>query len=161
MLPIEDQPDLLDDIAADDLTPEQRTHERRVVAARRLIKAREEKDATEAVFKRAEAKFKQEQGAFWEAMHDSSETTVTLELGDPYGKVQFQRRQTVRGRVLDKVRARESLEKLHLTQAITEPVAIRQGALNDHVREWLKNGDPIPDGLDFSRTRFVTITRKS
>jgi hypothetical protein len=128
--------------------------------ARRLVKAQEDTERAKNLAKQLEAAAKDAQEAFWDRMDDEGDTTRTMDLGEPYGKVQFVKRETPRARVLSKDVARAAIREAGLDEALLEDAAIRQAALNDYVREWLRSGEPLPAGIDVSFSRYVTITRK-
>lgn len=134
--------------------------ERLATMGRRLVEKQERRDADAKVAAKSEAAYDAEELAFWEAMDAAEQTTGTFDLGEPYGKVQFVKRSTVRSHVLDKDRLVESLRELHLDEGMVDPVALRKAPLNEYVRGLLKTGEAFPDGLDFRTTRYVTVTRK-
>jgi len=128
--------------------------------ARKLVDKKEAKDRTASAAKKAEEEFKSVQELIWDHMDDQGLTTLTIDLGDPYGKVQFQKRETIRGIVKDPVKAAESLKALGLEDALLGEPKVHQRALSEHVRDWLASGQTIPDGIDFNPTRYVSVTRK-
>lgn len=134
--------------------------ERLDTMARRLVDLREKKDETERIFKKAKKEYKAVEAEFWEHMEDQGLTSFNQDLGDGYGKIQLQKRETIRGIVRDKTAAIKALQEMGLADALLAPFDIPQGALSEHVRDWLASGQEIPDGLDFNPTRFITLTRK-
>lgn len=128
--------------------------------ARQLVDLRTAKDDTERAAKKAKSEYKAVEAEFWENMEDQGLTTFTADLGEGYGKVQFQKRETIRGIVRDKARAITALTEMNLEDALLGTPEIPQGALSEHVRDWLASGQEIPDGIDFNPTRYVSQTRK-
>jgi hypothetical protein len=128
--------------------------------ARKLVKRREAYDKAAARAKKLEKEFKDTQADFWEHMDDEGLTTLTVDLGPGIGKVQFQKRETIRGIVKDPTKAVESLKAMGLADALLGDPRIHQRALSESVRDWLASGQKIPDGLDFNPTRYVSQTRK-
>lgn len=137
--------------------------ETRKTLAIRAIKARAAHEKAKQAADKAERAHARAQAALWENLDDADETTVTIELGAPYGKVQFQKRSTIRARVPAELRsiAVASMEESGLAAALVSIEPHFNGkALNDTVRECLKNKQPIPDGVDWSETKYVTISLK-
>jgi len=128
--------------------------------ARLLVKKREEYEKVDAERKKLEKEFKEVQAEFWEFMDDQGMTTFTADLGPGFGKVQFQKRETIRGIVKDPAKAAEALRKLGLGDALLGEPKVHQRALSEHVRDWLASGQPLPEGIDFNPTRYVSQTRK-
>lgn len=134
--------------------------ERRDTMARTLIDKRKAKDEAEAKADAAKRAYKQVEQEFWADMAEEGMTTFTSDLGPGYGKVQFQKRQTVRGIILDKDKAAESLREEGLDDGLLGAPEIRKAALNEHVRDLVAAGQPLPEGIDFSDTKYVSISRK-
>lgn len=131
-----------------------------VTLGRRLIQKREKLDAAERAAKAAKDEHDQAQAALWDKMDDEKRTTDTLDLGEPYGKVQFQKRETIRGNILDKTRAIQAIKDEHLDDSLLEAFTIRRKPLNDLIKARLRSQQPLPNGVDFSTTRYVTISRR-
>lgn len=134
--------------------------ERLDTLARQLVDLREARDKASAAEDKAKKAYKAAEADFWEHMEDQGMTTFTSDLGEGYGKCQFQKRETIRGIVRDKDAARAAIEELHLEDALFGGQEIAQGALSEHVRDWLAAGQEIPDGIDFNPTRYVSLSRK-
>ena len=129
--------------------------------ARRLVAAKLEAERAAREADIAKRAFADLEDAFWERMSGRNESSMTMELGAPYGDVLFVRQETVRAHVRDKERALKSITELGYAEALIDPLTgIRKKPLNDYMKDWLKAAAPIPDGLDFTITRYVTITIK-
>lgn len=128
--------------------------------ARQLVDAREKRDDANQKAKKAEKAYKDLEREFWETMSDVGQTTATFDLGEGYGKVQFQRRETIRGIVTDPEAAVQAIIDAGLGPALLGPQKVQARALNEQMRSWLDAGQPIPNGLDFNPSRYVSITRK-
>jgi hypothetical protein len=129
--------------------------------ARRLVEAKLAAEEADRRAKLRKREFDDQEDAWWEAMAAANESSVTLELGAPYGTVLFVRQETVRAHVRDKDRAMKAIREAGLAEALIDPLTgIRKKPLNDYMKDWLKTHAPIPDGLDFTITRYVTITIK-
>jgi hypothetical protein len=70
------------------------------------------------------------------------------------------RRETVRGNVKDHSKAVQSIREAGLEGELLTDPKIPQKPLNDNMRDWLASGQAIPEGLDFSVKRYVSVTRK-
>lgn len=134
--------------------------ERLDTLARQLVDLREKHETAEAAAKKAKKAYKAAEADFWEHMEDQGLTTFTSDLGTGYGKCQFQKRETIRGIVRDKDAARKAIEEMNLEDSLLGGAEIQQGALSEHVRDWLAAGQEIPAGIDFNPTRYVSLSRK-
>jgi hypothetical protein len=130
--------------------------------ARRLVDLKDEKNRLEKDAERAARAYSEEEQAFWMELSDElgDIKTVTLDLGEGYGTVQLQRRETITARIVDKEAAVESLEAAGLGQGMLGVPEIRKRALNEEVRDRLQRGEALPDGVDFNARRYITVTRK-
>jgi hypothetical protein len=132
-----------------------------VALARRLVERTDEAKLLEQKAKQAERDRRDAEADMWDAMYDARRKSETLDLDWPWGTVQLVRRDTIRAIIKDKDLAARSLRKAGYADAVIDPTyGIRQKALNDHVRDCIRTGAPIPEGVDFTVTRYVTITRK-
>ncbi len=134
--------------------------ERIATLGRRLVAAEDAAVEAEAKAKTLRERADQAEREFWERMDAEDQTTGTWDLGEPYGKVQFQKQSTIRSTIVDKEAALRSVTEAGLADAVIDDRAFRKKPLNDDVKERLRNGEPLLDGVDFTRTKYVTITRK-
>ena len=128
--------------------------------AREMVSKREAFEKVETEAKRLKKIYEEAQAAFWEHLDDIGLKTATLDLGDGFGEIQFQRRETVRGNVKDHAKAVQSIREAGLEGELLTDPKIPQKPLNDNMRDWLASGQAIPEGLDFSVKRYVSVTRK-
>jgi hypothetical protein len=128
--------------------------------ARRLVQLKDEKNRAEKVAEAAARAYRDAEADFWLDLEDGSDKTITKDLGPPYGVVQFQRRETITGRVLNDEQAEKALEALGESEAILGPRSVRKKVLNEKVRRWIESGQPLPEGVDFNTRRYVTVTKK-
>lgn len=128
-------------------------------AARALVDARREKDETAAKATAAEKRYRELEAHFWAAFDDLGMTTTTLDLGPGYGKVQFQKRETVTANVLNAEELAKTLAEEDLTHLLG-PASVRKKALNELIRQRRKSGEEIPAGAEPSVRRYVTIGLK-
>jgi hypothetical protein len=128
--------------------------------ARALVTRRDKRDQLKRDYDNAKADFEGVQADIWEHMEEQKITTLTLDLGEGFGKVQFQKRETIRGIIKDPDKAVKSIEAAGLGDALLGERRIIQKALSENMRDWLASGQQIPEGLDFNPTRYVSISRK-
>lgn len=133
-----------------------------VAQARRLVELKDEMNDKGTIADKAAKAYRTAEEQFWlDLDEDEAKTsTITLDLGKPFGKVQFQKRETITGRVLSDDEAVEALKALGLEDEILGGRQIRKGVLNEHVRQWLRSGMPLPEGVDFNAKRYVTVSKK-
>lgn len=130
---------------------------------RRLVATAERTDELEAELKLAKRAYKDTEELVWDHMDAAKRDSDIRDLGVPYGRVQFTKQETVRGSIIagQKAVARASLAAMGLEDVMFDELGVlRQKVLNDHVKDWLRDGTPFPDGITFFTTRYVTITKK-
>ncbi len=121
----------------------------------KLLKLREAYEvAHRAKVKAEDAKVSQERVVAEMLQAEGMKTAKFDELGVTVGA-----RSTIRSRIFDKDKAIESFEQEALVDDMLEP-GFRKAPLNELVRTRLENGQKLPDGVDFSRTHYITVTRK-
>ena len=153
--------DLFDD--SHDLSDEEAERETQALTtlARQAIDDRRDKEEKERVAKSAAKKAAASEARLWAAMEESKQKTTTLELGEGYGEVQVGRRETITSRVLDQEEAEAALTAAGLADEVLEPTRnVRKKVLNQHVRDLLKAGKPLPEGVDFHPRRYVQFSFK-
>lgn len=130
--------------------------------ARRLVDLKDEKNKLEKEAERAARAYAEDEREFWAELADElgDIKTVTLDLGEGYGTVQLQRRETITARIVDKEAAVVSLEEAGLGPGMLGVPEIRKRALNEEVRDRLQRGEALPEGVDFNARRYITVTRK-
>lgn len=126
--------------------------------ARRFVDAKRKKDKLGIAFDKAEAEFKRLQAELWVAIEATEQKSGTWDLGPGYGTVQLTRRATTTGIVLNKEEAEKALEELG--EEFLGNREVRKKVLNDHLRDCLKTGKPLPKGVDFNTRRYLTTTIK-
>jgi hypothetical protein len=97
----------------------------------------------------------------WEEIEDShgKVSTVTIDLGEGYGKVQFQRRQTTYSRIIDEDAFVEAVKAAGREDEFLKP-GIRKKVLNEEVRDRNDRGVPQIEGTDFTVNRYISISRR-
>lgn len=136
---------------------------------RELMKRRDAyekaKSASNAAYER-----KQEQEAFVHELLTSStnkrsQTTITRDIGPPWGEVRFQRTEQMWGKVYDHDAAVKAIEQEggDLMEALVEPsthVKFRQKALNDLVKSRREAGQDLPAGIEPAPRKGVSVSVK-
>lgn len=133
--------------------------ERLDTLARILVDRRDVKDETERAAKKAKKEYEAAEQDIWNALDDENVTSMNFDLPD-IGKVQIQKRQTVRGIVTDKEAAIAALRELGLDEGMLGVEEIRKAPLNEHVRDLLQSGQEFPAGIDYTQKSYVSISRK-
>lgn len=127
---------------------------------RRLVEVRERRDETKAAADIAEKEYRELEGELWDELDESPiKGAIKIDLGEPYGVITFQPRETYYGRVLDADAALEHFERTAQVEEFTQPKIV-MSRVNELVRESLEQGKAIPDGLDFYAKRYVSISRQ-
>lgn len=127
--------------------------------ARKLLDRRVNNDAAQKTAKETKDALDKQQGVVHDMMEAAGDITVTKDLGPGYGRVQLGRRKTIFGRVIDSEVALEALDNEGYGAEMAK-VEIRKGPLNELIRTRLETGEALPDGVDFSETRYVQVTRR-
>lgn len=126
---------------------------------RRLMEAREERDITEKAAKNAEKFYREVEAELYDELEDSPiKGSIKIDLGEPYGTVTFQPKETYYGRVLDTDQALDYLDARALADEFTKPKIV-MARIHELVREKLEQRQPLPDGLDFYAKRYISISR--
>lgn len=128
--------------------------------ARKLLDLRRIADRAEAEFKKAEAKKDAQETRFWELLEDEDMSSFNADLGPGYGRFSLTRGRTIYSRILDRDVAAEALKRLGREPAEIFRQEIQKAPANQLVKECLEHGQDIPDGFDYSETRYITATRR-
>lgn len=127
---------------------------------RRLIDARERRDLDKTALSASEAEFREIEADVFELLRSSGiVSTLKLDLGDPYGTVAFLPRETTYGRIIDEDLAIKYYKSRAKLEEYTE-IKFGSARINEDVRKALEAGESPPPGVDFTKRRGVTITRK-
>lgn len=126
---------------------------------RKLIDLRTKSEKADKVAKDAKAKLATQQRVVFDLLGAEGIKTTTIDLGGDYGEVSFGARRKIFARVFDLDKLIDALrEEGREDEAIKHDV--RKAPLNELVRERQETGEKLPEGLDFSDTPYVQITRK-
>lgn len=127
--------------------------------ARAVIDARAEYDKAYKAKVKAETEKKRAEADMNEAMLKAKLPGATLELGEGYGNVQFNREQKVNSSVFDEEAAIAFFEANGLAPGYVEG-KVRRAPLNQLVREALENGQELPPGVEPRVTKYVKVTKR-
>lgn len=126
----------------------------------RLVELRETRDIDKAAAKRSEAAYRESEAELFAELQDAGiRGRLEFDFGPELGTVKFQRRSTPYGRIIDKAAAVEAFKKLGKHEIIYEE-SIREGRLNEFVRDTLETHGELPTGVDFYHREGISISRK-
>lgn len=127
---------------------------------RGLMDARTKRDEAAKAAKEAEAEYREVEADVHEKLSDGPVSRLNnVDLGDPWGKVSFQAKETNYGRIIDQDAALEHYENRAMVEQVSAPKFV-MARINEEVRDCLEQGKQLPPGLDFYTKRFVSITRQ-
>lgn len=124
-----------------------------------VLEARADYEVKRKAKTKAEEKKKELEAKLNTRMQREKIPTTTLDLGEPWGKQQLGTRSKTFARVIDKEALARALEEEGLSEGYTK-IDFQKGALNDLLRDRIRNGEPLPDGLDWSDTKYVQFTKR-
>lgn len=134
--------------------------EENLAKLRRLMEARQKRDESKAQAEVDEKEYREIEADVFEALDEGPVDRLNnIDLGEPWGKVSFQARETTYGRVIDEDQAQEHFEQRQMVEEVSQPKFV-MARINELVRAADESGDPMPPGLDFYKRRFVSITRQ-
>jgi hypothetical protein len=126
----------------------------------RLLELRETRDIDKQKASRSEQEYRAAEAELFEAIQDAGiRGRISFDFGGDLGRASFQLRSTNYGRVVDKDAALNALKTAGLDDVIYH-TAIREGRLNELVRDRLESRDELPDGVDFYTRKGISISRK-
>lgn len=127
---------------------------------RRLMELRDKRDTEAKAAKDSEKEYREAEAEVWESLMDSpQEGTLKVNLGEPYGVVQFLPQETYYGRIIDEDAALEGFEQRAMVEEMTKPQIV-MARINEEVRACIEQRQPPPPGVDFYAKRYVRITRQ-
>lgn len=135
--------------------------ERLDTRARRLVDLKDAMNTAEIAFESAKRAYKAEEKSFWLDLADEMGNVKKFasDLGEGYGTIEFQRRETITSRILDKEQAEAALAEEGLEHMLG-PREIRKQPLNQEVRNRVRSGQGLPEGIDFHARRYIAVSRK-
>jgi hypothetical protein len=124
------------------------------------MELRETRDTAKAALEAAEGEYREAEADVFDAMDEGVvRGAVKVDLGEPYGVVSFQQRETHYGRIYDEEAAIEYYENRAMLEEVSKPKFVKQ-RISEEVRERLDDGQPMPPGVDYYTRRYVSITRQ-
>jgi hypothetical protein len=127
---------------------------------RDVLDARREYDKASEAKTRAGKRKKELELQLFEALEESGESSIKVDLGPGYGKRRIVTRATRFGQVLD----REAAEAALLAEGYEREALIgsklREQPLNQLVNERIDHGQELPEGIGFYERKGVTISSK-
>jgi hypothetical protein len=136
-----------------------------IAKGRRFIELRETRDTAKEAFDKAKQEYADAEAEFWEELAPSDPndpdyklSAHKIPLGQPWGTVTFQPRETIYGKIIDDEAAFEYYEGRAMADDVTAPKFV-MARINEEVREREEAGQPMPPGVDYYKTRYVSVTR--
>lgn len=128
---------------------------------RRFMDARRKRDEEAAAAKESEDDYRELEAEIYDDFLKSGvKGSVSVDLGEPYGTVRFQGRETYFGRIIDKEAALEYFEQRALVDEMTTP-QISKKRLNELINTIMESDDnTMPPGIDYFARRGMTITQQ-
>lgn len=128
---------------------------------RRLAELREQRDIDKETAKRSEEDYREYEAELLETLEESAlRGSVEFDFGGDLGKMRFQPRETLYGRIIDHEAALIAFEREAIVDEMTRP-KVEARRLNEYVRGRIEAGQELPDGIDYYPRRFITISRKN
>ncbi len=128
---------------------------------RRLVDRKRTKKMADDAADKATRALREEEEACYEELEEllGDVSTITIDLGEGYGKQQFTRQSQNYHTIYSKEMAFEALDKEALSDEATR--ADFNGAfLNALVQKRLRQGQPLPDGVGWRERRWITVTQR-
>lgn len=137
------------------LTPED------IQQLRRLMELRQKRDELGKAHDEAKKDYKEAELDLFEKLTDPETGAIRrippVDLGEPFGRVAFQARETTYGRIIDDVLAREYFQSHGMTDVLMEP-KFKKKRLNEIARDVDEQQVEPPPGFDWYKDRGVTVT---
>lgn len=139
------------------LTPED------IQQLRRLMELRHKKDELTKAADNAKKECKEAELELFEKLTDPETGDVRrippVDLGEPWGRVAFQARETTYGRVINEKEARQYFEAHGMTDVLTAPKFVKK-RLNEIARDVDEQQAELPPGFDWYKDRGITVTQQ-
>jgi hypothetical protein len=127
---------------------------------RRLMEAREKRDEAKKAAEESEKDYREIEAEVYDDLEESGLTgTVKIDLGQPWGIVSFNTRETYFGRIIDADEALDYFDQRAMTEEVSAPKFVMK-RINEEVRDRIEQGLKMPPGIDYFARRGVTITRQ-
>lgn len=132
---------------------------------RRFVELREKRDELAEAYKVAKEEYAELEAEVWDELAPDDPNSpdyklgaIKVPLGQPWGTITFQPRETIYGRIIDDEAALEHYDQRAMLDDVSAPKFV-MARINEEVREKKENGEAMPPGVDYYAKRFVSITR--
>lgn len=126
---------------------------------RELVVLREQRDKDKAALKKSEAAYRECEATLFADLEEAGiKGRISFDFGGEIGEVKFQPRQTRYGQVVDLQAAIAALKAEGLDEIIFKE-SVREGRLNELVRDRLESGSELPEGVGWYPRRNISISR--
>lgn len=126
---------------------------------RRLAELRITRDITKIAAEDAEREFRACEADIWDDLIESPiEGSITIDLGEPHGKIRFSPRETIYADVIDEDALMGYFENRALVDEYTGP-GLKKARVNALAREHFEQKKSFPPGLSFRPQRGITMTK--
>lgn len=127
---------------------------------RRLMEARQKRDAAEVDFENAKKDYREIEAELHEALTSGPMDRLNnVDLGPPWGKVSFHAKTTTYGRIVDEEKAHDYFEERAMLDDVSKPKFVKQ-RVNEIVRELDESDQPMPPGVDYYKRRYIQVTQQ-
>jgi hypothetical protein len=134
--------------------------EETIAKFRRLMELREAEDVAKAEYTAAKREAEELEDEIWDEMAESGLAgALKLDLGEPWGVITFQNKETFYARINDAEAARAYFAEHFEEEPVTEQKFV-MARLNEVVREAIDTRSDLPPGVDWRPKRFVSVTRQ-
>lgn len=127
---------------------------------RRLMELREKKDELKAAAAKASEEYADAEAELFDKLDSGPMSRLNnVDLGEPWGRVSFGRRETYYGRVIKGMEseAAEYFREHGMGDIMAKPSFVKK-RLNEIARDCREQGTSPPPGIDWYPNRGVTIT---
>ena len=130
---------------------------------RRLMELRVKRDELSKAHDNAKKEYKEAELDLFEKLTNPETGNVRrippVDLGPPFGRVAFQARETIYGRIINEKEAREYFEQQGMGDVLTAPKFVKK-RLNEIARDVDEQAAEPPPGFDWYKDRGITVTRQ-
>ena len=125
----------------------------------RLLELRETRDIDKQKSKTSEKEYREYEAELFEELRELGvKGTIKFDFGD-LGTASFVSRSTMYGKLVDKDAAITALKAAGYGDVIFAE-AVREGRLNELVRDLMESKTELPEGVDFYERKGISISRK-
>jgi hypothetical protein len=126
----------------------------------RLLELREARDIDKKKATTSEKAYREYEAELWEELSELGvKGTISFDFGGDLGTAKFVSRATTYGKIIDSEAALRALKAAGYGDVIYSE-AVREGRLNELVRDLLESKTELPEGVDFYTRKGISISRK-